>query len=133
MPAIWSSAPTVRLKLLLVELKNQVTGCQWGRGPTPLQCARPSQDRINENAADLKIERIGAKDDRPAPLTAEKIERGLMGAAMFVQGSATLFENWSESFLPTLNELPPADQAYCPINWRRPQYLLLSQRLAVGR
>ncbi len=71
------------------------------------------QDRVNEKPAELKIERIGASDDRPAPLTAEKLQRGLQGAVMFVRGSATLFENWSESFLATINELPPADQAYC--------------------
>ena len=71
------------------------------------------QDRVNEKRAQLKIERIGAADDRPEPLTAENLERGLRGAVMFVQGSATLFENWAESFLPILNELPPADQAYC--------------------
>ena len=61
----------------------------------------------------IKIERLGASDDRPEPLTPEKLQRGLQGAAMFVLGSATLFENWSESFLPTLNQLPPADQDYC--------------------
>ncbi|MBT6126282.1 MAG: DUF1214 domain-containing protein, partial [Halieaceae bacterium] len=71
------------------------------------------QDRVNEKPAELKIERIGASDDRPSPLTAEKLQRGLQGAVMFVRGSATLFENWSESFLATINELPPADQAYC--------------------
>ncbi|MDX2457015.1 MAG: DUF1214 domain-containing protein [Gammaproteobacteria bacterium] len=71
------------------------------------------QDRINEEPAELKIERIGAEGERPAPLTAEKLVRGLQGATMFVQGSAKLFEDWSESFLPTNNQLPPADQAYC--------------------
>jgi hypothetical protein len=71
------------------------------------------QDRINEKPAELKIERIGAEGERPTPLTAEKLVRGLQGATMFVQGSAKLFEDWSESFLPTNNQLPPADQAYC--------------------
>ena len=71
------------------------------------------QDRINEKPADLTIERIGAKDDRPKPLTAEGLEQGLMGAVMFAQGSATLFEHWAESFMPTLNQMPPADQDYC--------------------
>lgn len=71
------------------------------------------QDRENEIAAQLKIERIGATEDRPAPMTAESLQRGLMGAVMFVHGSAQMFENWAESFLPTLNELPPADQDYC--------------------
>ena len=32
---------------------------------------------------------------------------------MFVKGSAQLFEGWAESFVPTTNELPPADQDYC--------------------
>jgi hypothetical protein len=71
------------------------------------------QDRKNEVPAELKIERIGATESRPAPLTPEVLQRGLMGAAMFVQGSAQLFENWAESFLPHVNELPPADQDYC--------------------
>lgn len=71
------------------------------------------QDRINEKPAELKIERIGAQGERPQPLTPEKLVRGLQGATMFVQGSAKLFEDWSESFLPTNNQLPPADQAYC--------------------
>ncbi|MGY8805698.1 MAG: hypothetical protein ACKVK6_15875, partial [bacterium] len=59
------------------------------------------------------IERIGAEQERPQPLTAEKLDHGLAGAARFVRGTTQLFENWSESFLPTMNELPPADQAYC--------------------
>ncbi len=40
------------------------------------------------------------------PLTPETLERGLLGTAQ-------LFENWAESFLPIMNELPPADQDYC--------------------
>ncbi|AMO55946.1 DUF1214 domain-containing protein [Endozoicomonas montiporae] len=71
------------------------------------------QDRINETAAKLKIERIGSESHRPEPLTAEKLEQGLNGAVRFLQGAANMFENWSESFLPTLNTLPPADQEYC--------------------
>ncbi|MGI9296219.1 MAG: DUF1214 domain-containing protein [Pseudomonadales bacterium] len=71
------------------------------------------QDRVNEKAAELKIERIGAENDRPKPLTAEKLDRALQGAVMFVKGSAQLFEDWAESFVPTTNEMAPADQAYC--------------------
>ncbi len=71
------------------------------------------QDRVSEQAAELKIERIGATGDRPQPLSAEKLERALQGATLWVQGAATMFENWAESFLPTLNQLPPADQDYC--------------------
>lgn len=71
------------------------------------------QDRINEQAAEIKIERIGADQERPEPLTAEKLDRALQGAVMFVKGSAQLFEEWAESFLPTTNQMAPADQAFC--------------------
>jgi hypothetical protein len=71
------------------------------------------QDRINETRAELKIERIGAEQDRPQPLSAEKLDGALKGAVMFLQGTTQLFEGWAESFLPTVNELPAADQDYC--------------------
>jgi hypothetical protein len=71
------------------------------------------QDRGREQPAELAIVRIGAEEDRPRPLSPGGLLRGLQGATMFVQGSAKLFESWAESFLATVNELPPADQAYC--------------------
>lgn len=86
---------------------------QMAEGTNSITVRQTFQDRVNEQRAELKIERIGAAEDRPAPLTPEQLERGLQGAVMFVKGSAQLFENWAESFLPTLNQLPPADQDYC--------------------
>lgn len=71
------------------------------------------KDRISEKRAELTIERIGAESERPEPLTAEHLVRGLQSAVRFVTGSARLFEEWAESFLPANNTLPPADQAYC--------------------
>jgi len=71
------------------------------------------QDRDNEVAADLKIERIGAEGLRPEPLTAEKLDQSLRGAMMFVQGASYMFEDWAESFVATTNQLPAADQEYC--------------------
>jgi hypothetical protein len=71
------------------------------------------QDRRTERAAELRIERIGASAETPQPLTPERLLRGLEAASGYVQGSATLFARWAESFLPALNRLPPADQAYC--------------------
>jgi hypothetical protein len=88
----------------------------WLRmGPTTnsINVRQTFQDRVNEVPATLHIERIGASDERPRPLTPEQLTRGLQGAVGFVRGSSQLFEHWSESFLPTLNQLPPADQAYC--------------------
>tara|TARA_B110000977_G_C11044361_1_gene480029 strand:- start:5 stop:1102 length:1098 start_codon:yes stop_codon:yes gene_type:complete len=71
------------------------------------------QDRTTEERAELKIERIDAGDDRPDILTPEKLERSLQGTIMFLKGTTKLFEDWSESFIPITNQLPPADQAYC--------------------
>jgi len=69
-------------------------------------------DRQAETAADLFIERLGS-NTAPDPLTVEKITQGLMGAANFVEGTARLFADWSQSYLAHPNQLPPADQALC--------------------
>jgi hypothetical protein len=101
--------------LEIIVSRNQQPG-NWlpmGEGANSITVRQTFQDRVNEQRAELKIERLGARDDRPEPLTAEKLQRGLMGAVMFVQGSAQLFENWAESFVPATNQLPPADQDYC--------------------
>ncbi|NNC55537.1 MAG: DUF1214 domain-containing protein, partial [Pseudomonadales bacterium] len=84
-----------------------------GEGSNAITVRQTFQDRVNEKRAQLKIERIGASDDRPRPLTAEQLLQSLRGTIGWVQGSANLFEQWAESFLPTNNDLPPADQAYC--------------------
>ncbi len=71
------------------------------------------QDRANETRAEIKLERMGVGDDRPAPLTAEKLDRALQGAVKFVKNTTGLFEGWAEGFLPTTNEVAPADQNFC--------------------
>ena len=60
-----------------------------------------------------RIERIGAEQERPAPLTPEKLDRALQGAVQFMRNTTGLFEDWAESFLPTVNQVAPADQAFC--------------------
>ena len=70
------------------------------------------QDRSKEVAAQIKVRRLNADNDRPKPLSPEKLQRGLQGALMFTQGASQMFENWVETF-DQVNELPPADQAYC--------------------
>lgn len=69
-------------------------------------------DRRNEQAAQLGISRLGAQA-RPRPLDAEHLHRGLGNAGRFVEGTATLFANWAQSYLPQVNQLPAADQALC--------------------
>lgn len=70
------------------------------------------KDRASEQPAQLSIARRDAAA-APQPLTAEKLEQGLRNAAGFVKGTATLFANWAESYLPYSNQLPAADQALC--------------------
>ena len=70
------------------------------------------QDRRVEKAAPMRIERLGAHAS-PAPLDAERIAQGLSNASRFVEGTATLFANWAQSYLPHVNQLPAADQALC--------------------
>ncbi len=65
-------------------------------------------DRKTEKLAELRIERIGAAGP-PAPLSPVKFEQGLIDAARFVVGTATLFANWAEGF--ATNELRPMDPA----------------------
>ncbi|HET8882446.1 MAG TPA: DUF1214 domain-containing protein [Solimonas sp.] len=69
-------------------------------------------DRNAEKPAQLSIARIG-RDAQPAPLSAERLQAGLTNTANFVNGTATVFANWAQSYLPNENRLPPADQALC--------------------
>jgi hypothetical protein len=69
-------------------------------------------DRKQERPAQLRIERIGS-DAKPQPLSAARLEKSLANAGKFVEGTATLFANWAQSYLEHPNQLPPADQALC--------------------
>ena len=102
-------------ELILSQEKQAGNWLPMAKGTNSVNVRQTFQDRKNEKQAELKIERIGAETDRPQPLTPEALDRGLQGAVTFVRRTAKLFEDWSESFLPTENELPPADQAYCQL------------------
>ncbi|HUP91837.1 MAG TPA: DUF1214 domain-containing protein [Solimonas sp.] len=69
-------------------------------------------DRKAEQPAKMTIARSGSQA-QPAPLSAARLQQGLGNAAKFVEGTATLFANWAESYLAHPNQLPPADQALC--------------------
>lgn len=105
--------PNGELEIIVSRTEQPGNWLPMGEETNSITVRQTFQDRVNEKRAEMKIERIGAEEDRPEPLTAQKLERGLIGAAMFVHGSARMFEDWAESFLPTMNELPPADQEYC--------------------
>ena len=102
-------------ELILSQNKQPGNWLPMGERTNSVNVRQTFQDRKNEKRAEIKIERIGASEDRPAPLTPEALDRGLQGAATFVNRTAKLFEDWAESFLPINNELPPADQAYCQL------------------
>lgn len=69
-------------------------------------------DREKESIAELSIERIDA-GARPKPLDAETLRDNFRAATAFVNGTARLFADWSQSYLDKPNELPPSDQALC--------------------
>ena len=71
------------------------------------------QDRRKERRAEIKIQRIGAENERPAPLTPEKLDKALQGTVQFLKNTTGLFAGWAEGFLPTTNEVAPADQGFC--------------------
>lgn len=69
-------------------------------------------DRQTERPAQLTIARRVA-DTRPLPLSAERIATGLQRSAAFVQGTATVFADWAQGYLPHVNQLPLSDQDVC--------------------
>ncbi|MBL0310256.1 MAG: DUF1214 domain-containing protein [Bacteroidetes bacterium] len=62
-------------------------------------------DRINEVPAVLKIENLNGQKV-PTPLTAEKIDKGLDTAALFIAGAPMLFAKWAKGFTKHANQLP---------------------------
>lgn len=71
------------------------------------------QDRHSETRAEIRIERIGAEQERPAPLDPAQLDKALHGVTQFLRNTTGLFEGWAEGFLPTTNQVAAADQAFC--------------------
>lgn len=69
------------------------------------------RDRSAEQPARMTIHRRDGS--APQPLSAERLATSLSRTAHFVEGTARLFADWAQSYLPRTNELPPADQALC--------------------
>jgi Protein of unknown function (DUF1214) len=67
-------------------------------------------DRPREKPASVSIERIGGPL-RPAPLTAERLERNLAATAAFVHGTARTFADWTQMFRAKPNTLETLDQS----------------------
>lgn len=69
-------------------------------------------DRGREQPAQLSIQRRGV-GSQPQPLSAQRLHTGLTNAARFVEGTAKVFADWAQSYLPHSNALPPANQTVC--------------------
>jgi hypothetical protein len=69
-------------------------------------------DRPSETPAEVRIERVGGPA-KPAPLTPEKLDRGLAAAAAFVTGTARTFVGWVEEFRKYPNAFAPFPQETC--------------------
>lgn len=69
-------------------------------------------DRSRERPVKAQISRLGA-GSQPLPLTAERLQQGLRNAAAFTEGTARVFADWAQSYLPHVNQLPPANQEVC--------------------
>jgi len=67
-------------------------------------------DPEKEELAKISIERVDGPH-QPRPLSAERLDRGLKGSALFVLGCAKLFQRWADGFQAHVNDLPPFDAA----------------------
>jgi len=70
-------------------------------------------DRRNEKPAQLRIECLDTKGQQPPPLDPSTFHDNLQRSVAFVENTARTFANWTSSYLPHANRLPPADQALC--------------------
>ena len=68
-------------------------------------------ERAREKPSQMTIQRLGGPK-HPKPLSAERLDRGLMSAAAFVHGTARTFAAWSELFRKNPNTMPALDQAF---------------------
>jgi len=101
------------LEIIVSQRPQQGNWLRMGPETNTINVRQTFQDRRLETRAELRIERIGAEQERPAPLSPEKLDRALQGALQFVKNTTGLFEGWAEGFLPTTNEVAPADQGFC--------------------
>ncbi|PTU30403.1 hypothetical protein CJD38_15155 [Stenotrophobium rhamnosiphilum] len=101
-----------RFELILSQKEQPGNWVRLEPGSNAVIVRQTFLDRKTERPSQLKIERVGS-DAAPKPLTAERLQASLGNVAKFVEGTATVFANWAQSYLPHPNEIPPANQAVC--------------------
>ncbi len=102
-----------RLEVIVSQKEQPGNWLPMGPETNAINVRQTFQDRRHETRAEIKIERIGAEQERPEPLSPEKLERALQGAIQFLKNTTGLFEGWAEGFLATTNEVAAADQNFC--------------------
>lgn len=98
--------------LLSVERPEHGNWLPINPATTNLSIRQTFLDRSSEVHAVLAIARE-RQADKPAPVTYGEMCDGLREAGGFVTYCASLFPDWTHSYLRHINDLPPADQEAC--------------------
>jgi hypothetical protein len=101
------------LEIIVSQRQQPGNWLPMGPDTNAINVRQTFQDRRLETRAEIRIERIGAEDERPEPLDADKLDKALQGATQFLKNTTGLFEGWAEGFLDTTNEVAAADQGFC--------------------
>lgn len=101
------------LEVIVSQTRQPGNWLPMGPDTNAINVRQTFQDRRQEMRAEIQIERIGAENERPEPLSADKLDKALQGATQFLKNTTGLFEGWAEGFLDTANQVAPADQAFC--------------------
>ena len=105
--------PDGAIEIIVSQREHPGNWLRMGPETNAINVRQTFQDRRQETRAEIRIERVGAEHERPAPLSPDKLDKALQGAVQFLRNTTGLFEGWAEGFLPTTNQVAPADQAFC--------------------
>jgi len=103
------TSPDGRFELTLSAEEHSGNWVRLAPDVTTLLVRQTMNDRDRERPASLRLDRMGAFEP-PAPLTPERIAKGLDRAAMQVLGSLRMFADLSDRWAATPNVLHPLDE-----------------------
>lgn len=105
-------SPDGRIRILLSQTKRSGNWLGMEAATNMVIVRQTFRDRANEKPAQLTIRRLDA-GAKPEPLSTARLAAGLANSARFVEGTARVFADWAQSYLPHPNQLPSADQQLC--------------------
>lgn len=95
-----------------VHIGPERRGANWLRTVPETRTLIIRQNRLDPASEQLaSLELLPADGARPSPLTAQRIDQGLMKTGLLVATAPQLFCDWAEGFQQHLNQLPRFDQA----------------------